>query len=189
LSLKQGTDQTLLNKLHAQHSSNPFYLKPRSDLNACFGINHFAGMVFYETKGFLEKNRDTFSGDLIQLIQGSNNKLLRVIFKEEISMSTETRKKSPTLATQFRKSLDSLMKQLSNAHPFFVRCIKPNEAKKALIFDRPLCCKQLRYSGMMETIRISFMILSIVIASWPVELVRHIKSTVGKPPPRFARLF
>ena len=89
----QGTDQTLLNKLHAQHGNNSNYLKPRSDLNASFGINHFAGIVFYETKGFLEKNRDTFSGDLIQLVQSSQNKFLRSLFKEEINMSIETRRK------------------------------------------------------------------------------------------------
>ena len=34
-----------------------------------FGLNHFAGVVFYDAKGFLEKNRDTFSADMIQLIQ------------------------------------------------------------------------------------------------------------------------
>ncbi|OQV23320.1 Myosin-VIIa [Hypsibius exemplaris] len=150
----KGTDQTLLNKLHTQHHTNPAYLKPKSDLIISFGIRHFAGVVLYESKGFLEKNRDSFSGDLIQLIQSSKNKLLRAIFKEEMGMSTETRKKNPTLAIQFKKSLEILMKQLASAHPFFVRCIKPNELKRALVFDRPLCCKQLRYSGMMETIRI-----------------------------------
>ena len=33
------------------------------------------------------------------------------------------------------------------------RCVKPNEDKQALEFDRELCTRQLRYSGMMETIR------------------------------------
>lgn len=144
----------MLGKLHAQHGTNKNYLKPRSDHNFSFGLNHFAGIVFYETKFFLEKNRDTFSGDLIQLIQTSKNKYIRNLFKEEINMSAETRKKSPTLAIQFKKSLDSLMKQLSTCKPFFIRCIKPNEMKQPCLFDRPLCCKQLRYSGMMETIRI-----------------------------------
>ncbi len=36
--------------------------------------------------GFLEKNRDTFSGDLIQLIQTTKNKYLTALFKDEFSM-------------------------------------------------------------------------------------------------------
>ncbi|GFY49046.1 myosin-VIIa [Trichonephila inaurata madagascariensis] len=150
----KGTDQTLLNKLHKMHGSNKNYLKPKSDINTSFGLNHFAGVVFYDTRGFLEKNRDTFSADLIQLIQVSNNKFLQNLFVHEIGMGTDTRKKTPTLSAQFKKSLDSLMRTLSQCHPFFIRCIKPNELKKPMMFDRELCCKQLRYSGMMETIRI-----------------------------------
>jgi len=150
----QGTDITLLQKLHKLHSQNQNYIKPKSDINSSFGLSHFAGKVFYETRGFLEKNRDTFNLDLLQLIQVSKNSFLRQLFHDDINMGADTRKKTLTLSAQFKKSLDSLMRQLSQCHPFFIRCIKPNEIKKPLSFDRELCCKQLRYSGMMETIRI-----------------------------------
>ncbi|CAG0899982.1 unnamed protein product, partial [Cyprideis torosa] len=150
----KGSDQTMLTKMHKLHSKNRNYLKPKSDINTSFGLNHFAGVVFYDTRGFLEKNRDTFSADLLQLIHVSGNQFLKTIFEEDIRMGSETRKRAPTLSTQFKKSLDSLMRTLGQCQPFFIRCIKPNEFKKPMMFDRELCCRQLRYSGMMETIRI-----------------------------------
>ncbi|XP_023947014.1 myosin-VIIa [Bicyclus anynana] len=150
----KGTDQTMLAKLHKTHGLHRNYLKPKSDINTSFGLNHFAGIVFYDTRGFLEKNRDTFSADLLQLIHISTNKFLQQIFQEDIVMGSETRKRTPTLSTQFKKSLDLLMRTLGSCQPFFIRCIKPNEFKKPMMFDRGLCCRQLRYSGMMETIRI-----------------------------------
>ncbi|XP_061707586.1 myosin-VIIa isoform X1 [Cydia pomonella] len=150
----KGTDQTMLAKLHKTHGLHRNYLKPKSDINTSFGLNHFAGVVFYDTRGFLEKNRDTFSADLLQLIHVSTNKFLQTIFQDDIVMGSETRKRTPTLSTQFKKSLDLLMRTLGTCQPFFIRCIKPNEFKKPMLFDRGLCCRQLRYSGMMETIRI-----------------------------------
>ncbi len=45
----------------------------------------------------------------------------------------ETRKRAPTLGSQFKKSLELLMKTLSACQPFFVRCVKPNEFKKPLV--------------------------------------------------------
>lgn len=38
--------------------------------------------------------------------------------------------------------------------PQFVRCIKPNDMKKAKCFEAPKVLKQLRYTGVLETIRI-----------------------------------
>ncbi|KAI5737109.1 hypothetical protein M8J76_010080 [Diaphorina citri] len=138
----KGTDHTLLAKLHKTHGLHRNYLKPKSDINTSFGLNHFAGVVFYDTR------------DLLQLVHISSNQFLKDLFLDEIGMGSETRKRTPTLSTQFKKSLDCLMKTLSNCQPFFIRCIKPNEFKKPMLFDRGLCCRQLRYSGMMETIRI-----------------------------------
>ncbi|XP_016151526.1 unconventional myosin-VIIa-like [Sinocyclocheilus grahami] len=103
---------------------------------------------------FLEKNRDSLHSDIIQLMHSSKNKFIKQIFQADVAMGMETRKRSPTLSSQFKRSLELLMRTLSVCQPFFVRCIKPNELKKPMMFDRGLCVRQLRYSGMMETIRI-----------------------------------
>jgi myosin-7 len=150
----KGTDASMLQKLIKQHGKNPHFVMPKSSRVQEFGIVHFAGKVFYSTSGFLEKNRDTFSADLFDLLHKTKNPFLAALFKGDSAMSTETRKKAPTLGPQFKKSLDKLMKTLEACQPFFVRCVKPNELKAALVFDRELCTRQLRYSGMMETIRI-----------------------------------
>uniref|UniRef100_A0A8C8RMB2 Myosin VIIA n=1 Tax=Pelusios castaneus TaxID=367368 RepID=A0A8C8RMB2_9SAUR len=104
----KGTDTTMLHKLNSQHKLNTNYIPPKNNYETQFGINHFAGVVYYETKGFLEKNRDTLHGDIIQLVHSSKNKFIKQIFQADVAM----------------------------------------------LFDRELCVRQLRYSGMMETIRI-----------------------------------
>ncbi|XP_048055664.1 unconventional myosin-VIIa [Megalobrama amblycephala] len=170
----KGTDTTMLNKINQVHGKGDIYLPPKNNHDTQFGIRHFAGVVYYDSKGFLEKNRDALSSDVIQLMQTSSNKLLKQIFHNEISttegktstnhtivtpksslrQTADTKKRVPTLTGQFRQSLDSLMKTLTACQPFFIRCIKPNDYKKPMLFDRELCIRQLRYSGMMETIRI-----------------------------------
>ena len=94
-------------------------------LSACLSVINTFVLI-----GFLEKNRDTFSADLFELVQSSKKPFITGLFAKERAMGTETRKKSPTLGAQFKTSLEALMKTLGACQPFFVRCIKPNELKK-----------------------------------------------------------
>uniref|UniRef100_A0A8C5U0K9 Myosin VIIB n=1 Tax=Malurus cyaneus samueli TaxID=2593467 RepID=A0A8C5U0K9_9PASS len=145
----KGTDATMLVKINSLHGKSKVYIPPKSVHDTKFGISHFAGVVFYESKDFLEKNRDTLSANVMQVVHSSRNKFLREIFQ-----GLDTTKRLSTLGGQFKQSLEKLMKILEQCQPFFIRCIKPNDYKKPLLFDRELCIKQLRYSGMMETIQI-----------------------------------
>lgn len=47
----QGTDTTMLNKLNFQHKLNSNYIPPKNNHETQFGIQHFAGVVHYETRG------------------------------------------------------------------------------------------------------------------------------------------
>uniref|UniRef100_A0AAQ5XXJ5 Myosin VIIBb n=1 Tax=Amphiprion ocellaris TaxID=80972 RepID=A0AAQ5XXJ5_AMPOC len=164
----KGSDSTLLQKVNVQHKGSKVYIPSKSEHDTDFGICHFAGAVHYNSNGFLEKNRDAVSYDIIKMVDISTNELLHQIFENELSNNgpkmannrkvimtpKSSLRQVPTLSGQFRQSLDSLMKALSACQPFFIRCFKPNNDKQSELFDRELCMRQLRYSGMMDTVRI-----------------------------------
>ncbi|XP_068092821.1 unconventional myosin-X [Hyperolius riggenbachi] len=155
----RATDSTLLEKLHNQHANNSFYVKPRVAVHN-FGVKHYAGEVLYDVRGTLEKNRDTFRDDLLNLLRESRLDFIYDLFEHVSSRNNQDTLKSgskhrkPTVSLQFKDSLHSLMATLSTSNPFFVRCIKPNVHKMPDQFDQTLVLNQLRYSGMLETVRI-----------------------------------
>nr|DBA24655.1 TPA: hypothetical protein GDO54_012282 [Pyxicephalus adspersus] len=155
----RATDSTLLEKLHNQHATNPFYVKPRVAVHN-FGVKHYAGEVLYDVRGTLEKNRDTFRDDLLNLLRESRLDFIYDLFEHVSSRNNQDTLKSGskhrklTVSLQFKDSLHSLMSTLSTSNPFFVRCIKPNVHKMPDQFDQTLVLNQLKYSGMLETVRI-----------------------------------
>ncbi|XP_012281982.1 unconventional myosin-IXb isoform X2 [Orussus abietinus] len=66
----------------------------------------------------------------------------------------KARKQPMTVSAQFQHSLHSLMDTLNQANPFFIRCIKSNSNKVPNEFDEETVQRQLRYTGMLETVRI-----------------------------------
>ncbi|XP_030200087.1 unconventional myosin-X [Gadus morhua] len=155
----KGTDYTLLEKLHSRHAANPYYVKPRVTDHQ-FGIKHYAGEVLYDGRGILEKNRDTFRDDILFILKDSRLDFIYDLFERvgsrsgDETMKMGTARRKPTVSSQFRDSLHSLMGSLGASNPFFVRCIKPNMNKNADRFDPDVVLNQLRYSGMLETVKI-----------------------------------
>uniref|UniRef100_A0A673YN19 Myosin IXB n=1 Tax=Salmo trutta TaxID=8032 RepID=A0A673YN19_SALTR len=64
------------------------------------------------------------------------------------------KKKTPSISAQFQTSLTKLLENLGRAEPFFVRCIRSNSEKKEMCLNETLVLQQLRYTGMLETVRI-----------------------------------
>uniref|UniRef100_A0A9J7XV26 Myosin IXAb n=1 Tax=Cyprinus carpio carpio TaxID=630221 RepID=A0A9J7XV26_CYPCA len=64
------------------------------------------------------------------------------------------KKKPPSISAQFSVSLNKLMETLGQSEPYFVKCIRSNAEKLPLRFNEALVLRQLRYTGMLETVRI-----------------------------------
>ncbi|KAI6111535.1 myosin 5 [Pisolithus croceorrhizus] len=63
--------------------------------------------------------------------------------------------RKPTQGSIFKASLNTLMDTLSITNVHYIRCIKPNDAKKPWEFNPSQVLGQLRACGVLETIRIS----------------------------------
>uniref|UniRef100_A0A8D0VK44 Myosin IH n=1 Tax=Sus scrofa TaxID=9823 RepID=A0A8D0VK44_PIG len=116
-----------------------------------FRLFHYAGEVTYCTKGFLEKNNDLLYRHLKEVLCRSRNRILKECF---LVAELENRRRPPTVGTQFKNSLSSLLEILISKEPSYIRCIKPNERKEPNKFDDFLVRHQVKYLGLMEHLRV-----------------------------------
>nr|XP_015215599.1 PREDICTED: unconventional myosin-XV [Lepisosteus oculatus] len=161
----QATDHTFLQKCHYHHGNNTLYSRPKMPLPE-FTIKHFAGKVTYQVHKFLDKNYDQVRQEVLDLFTQSRNKMVANLFSSHAQFlsqqksllrknSTVTRRyQPPTVAAKFQLSLLELVEKMDRCNPFFVRCLKPNNKKEPGLFEVEVVSTQLRYSGILETIRI-----------------------------------
>ncbi|XP_066584309.1 unconventional myosin-XV [Prorops nasuta] len=162
----KATDLSFLEKCHYNHALSELYSRPRMN-SAEFAIKHYAGQVWYNVEGFLDKNRDTLRSDVVELLISSKISMVSKMF-QHVRTTHEANKtvnkpngrfvtmkpRTPTVSARFHDSLQQLLESMSQCNPWFVRCIKPNTEKAPMKFDMPCVLEQLRYTGMLETIRI-----------------------------------
>ncbi|OZC07053.1 hypothetical protein X798_05945, partial [Onchocerca flexuosa] len=162
-----GTDRDWLEKLRiCQSLKKTQHFQLSKIKNPTFIIKHFAADVIYNVDGFLAKNKDTVSEQLMTVMKESKFNLMREILDVEndkksvgngsnfpISNIKNSVKKS--VSFQFRDSLRELMAVLSTTRPHYVRCIKPNDEKLPFTFRPKRAIQQLRACGILETVRIS----------------------------------
>ena len=177
-----GNDASYLRKIDRDHNTKAdSKSKDTADENRRFNrtiktkpghfeIRHFAGLVLYDSDGFVEKNKDKLHDHLESLIQEFSNEAIKKMLQEPKKLNVETSAKtvrrgstmgagsgssdSPTLSARFQHQLHDLMSILSNSSAHFVRCIKPNNTKQADTLRPSLVLQQLRYSGVLEAIQI-----------------------------------
>lgn len=61
---------------------------------------------------------------------------------------------TPSVISQFKRSLEYVMSIIRSTDTHFIRCIKPNDNKTSIKIDESIVQEQLRYSGLLEAIRI-----------------------------------
>jgi len=149
-----ATDKTLFDSLNAKLKHKHFETyestRDRKIPDNSFRIKHYAGDVTYNITGFLDKNKDLLFTMLKQTMQLSQLNLVQTIFPQE----ADTRKRPETAGTQFRTALNNLIERLLACTPHYVRCIKPNDEKRAGKLDEARVRHQIRYLGLVENIRV-----------------------------------
>ena len=83
---------------------HPNYLAPRFNSDCIFGVQHYAGEVFYNIAHFAEKNRDSTSNDLRELLLRSHNGLLKDAVENCSGESVASPKAPPPAAQASGKS-------------------------------------------------------------------------------------
>lgn len=172
LRMPLGNDQLWIDKMYstlAKPPSDKVFKKPRFG-STKFVVLHYALDVQYDMEGFIEKNRDTVLEGHMETLKATTNVFLKDVLdgvdraaaKLEAAKAAEPSKpgrrvvqRKPTLGLIFKLLLIELMGTIESTNVHYIRCIKPNEEKKAWEFDPLMVMLQLRACGVLETIRIS----------------------------------
>lgn len=139
-----------------------YFITPKFGSDRTFIIAHYAGEVKYTADGFVEKNMESLSTELKELGGTSSVELVRNVYSQASGSvdslpqggSRRSSIRGFSIASQFKISLQSLVEDLEKTQPHYIRCVKPNLKKAPNAFNAGEVLKQLRYSGMMEAIRI-----------------------------------
>ena len=135
-----------------------------------FVIEHTAKNVEYSIDNFVEKNKDETKAGVIDTLLDSGNLIIQMIFtnttteeekKAEHDRILEERVKPDAnkikmryLGTKFKLQMSQLKTELKLCDHHYIRCLKPNEEKKALLFFPNFVFNQIQYLGVLATIQV-----------------------------------
>ncbi|XP_030232317.1 unconventional myosin-IXAa isoform X2 [Gadus morhua] len=123
-------------------------------------INSTSSKLLERAQGILMRNKNYKPKPLLpkHLLDVKSLKYLsKLTLHDRITKSLlhlHKKKKPPSISAQFQASLNKLMETLGHSEPYFVKCIRSNAEKLPLRFNDELVLRQLRYTGMLETVRI-----------------------------------
>lgn len=133
------------------------------DTSRLFGVKHFAGEVFYEAAHFVRKNASAHRPDIVAFLRDQGGSFVREVLAGEAEDAEEKQQTSSrrgrklfgrTLITIFQQELNELCHTLEARQCKHIRCLRPNDEQKPLVFDDASMLRQCRYSGLLEATRI-----------------------------------
>ncbi|XP_053683121.1 unconventional myosin-Va isoform X3 [Sabethes cyaneus] len=93
--MPRGSDESWVGKLFEKCTKYKHFDKPRFGKSA-FLIKHFSDTVQYESQGFLEKNRDTVSKELVNVLAQSGMKLCHKLMTAQDEVQSPSSSSSPS---------------------------------------------------------------------------------------------
>eukprot|EP00929_Paragymnodinium_shiwhaense_P020113 TRINITY_DN1350_c0_g2_i1.p1 TRINITY_DN1350_c0_g2~~TRINITY_DN1350_c0_g2_i1.p1 ORF type:complete len:1173 (+),score=355.70 TRINITY_DN1350_c0_g2_i1:112-3630(+) len=158
-----GSSEAWCNKVIREHANHKNFqqIKQRQGV---FIVDHFAGPVTYTAAGFLEKNRDQLSQDLLKCLENSDQPFIQERFAEHSRSfgaggttpgATPVKRPDPrrmaaspkdgvvkkaqrySVSSEFRTQLQELLSQIHTTTPHFIRCIKSNPKNQPFVTPTP----------------------------------------------------
>ena len=119
----------------------------------------------YQSIGFLEKNSDSMTVNMEELIGKSTMSYISKLHSWSAAGGDDAKEatggktghghvKKKSVSGMFTTQLKSLMETIGLTTPSYVRCIKPNSIKKPNVLEAKLTLEQLRYAGVFQAVTI-----------------------------------
>ena len=173
--LSRCTDRSFALTVYDKCRSHPrFVVDKHHEAQLCFAIQHYAGIVDYDSAGFIEKNKDELPKETTELLKSSSHPFVAQLGRqlcEGSGASTPAPKKHgartkvlnrstssimrESVGIQFASQLKNLRTRIESTSPHYVRCLKPNDDLIPYNFDHSVIADQLRCAGVLEAIRVS----------------------------------
>lgn len=167
MCITNNDDKNFYNAVTNKHMASSSFKYSKISQNK-FSIIHTAKDVEYTVNGFVIKNVDEVKQTMIDALLNSKNTQIKyitmnVLNEQEYEKQTKImeeeskmnkKKDSKYLGGKFRNEMLRLMAELSSCSCHYVRCLKPNELKRKEFFVPTFVFQQIRYLGILDTIRI-----------------------------------
>jgi myosin heavy subunit len=170
--LPRGDDATFVAAVRSTHATHPSLRAPKLP-QTVFVVAHYAGQVAYSSGTFVAKCRDARPEDLVSLLAHSACAFTRALLLTDAEVAANGAPicggtggggtgggggggtGSSSLGLQFKAQLGVLLETIGRGASHYVRCLTPNHAKLAGVFEPLTVLHQLRCSGLIDAVRVA----------------------------------